>query len=138
MNRRDFFKTVAGGSAAILSGVSLLPEQAKANLSILPQEIMDYMTKVTREMTLLEYNDSFLRSEVENKLVYFLKEKYKKGQLYDFWVICNETNNTPYIVDNHQFVLDVKVKLPFHMPPAEKYEFTTVVMPGGKIITMEV
>lgn len=59
---------------------------------------------------LFEFNDVPTRSEVEVKIDSYLQGIKGRRGLYDFQVICNDTNNTPDVIDNNQMIIDVFVK----------------------------
>ena len=69
---------------------------------------------------LFEFNDSFTRNRFKAAIVPYL-EQVKAGRgVYDFAVVCDETNNTPYIIDTNQFVAEIAVK------PTRVAEFITL------------
>ena len=59
---------------------------------------------------LFEFNDVITRSNFVNIVEPFLRDVKAKRGVTDFVVICDETNNTPDIVDSNQFRADVFVK----------------------------
>jgi len=62
----------------------------------------------------------FTRNKFVASVTPFL-ENVKSGRgIYDFYVRCDENNNTPYIIDSNQFVADIAVK------PARTIEFITL------------
>ena len=54
---------------------------------------------------LFEFNDVITRSNFVNIVEPFLRDVKAKRGITDFVVICDETNNTPDIVDSNQFRL---------------------------------
>ena len=40
----------------------------------------------------------------------YLRDVQAKRGLYDFLVVCDETNNTPDIIDNNEFRADIYLK----------------------------
>ena len=52
----------------------------------------------------------FTRNKFVASVTPFL-ENVKSGRgIYDFYVRCDENNNTPYIIDSNQFVADIAIK----------------------------
>lgn len=62
------------------------------------------------ESTLFEINDSMTREEVYWRTKNMLQEYKFTGDLYDYNVICGETNNTPSLIDNHGLRAEVFYK----------------------------
>lgn len=60
--------------------------------------------------TLFEFNDTFTRAQFKNTVDPFLREVQGRRGITDFRVVCDETNNTPTIIDNNQFVGDIYIK----------------------------
>ena len=59
---------------------------------------------------LFELNDEFTRASFKNTIEPFLRDVQGRRGLIDFRVICDETNNTPVIIDSNQFVGDIYLK----------------------------
>jgi len=59
---------------------------------------------------LFEFNDEFTRSQFVNLVEPFLRLVQSRRGIYDFRVVCDETNNTSQIVDSNQFVGDIYIK----------------------------
>lgn len=59
---------------------------------------------------LFEINDDVTRSSFVNTVVPFLDNIKSRRGLYDFRVICDETNNTASIIDSNQFIADIYLK----------------------------
>jgi hypothetical protein len=60
--------------------------------------------------TLFEFNDEFTRAQFRNLVEPFLRDVQGRRGIYDFRVVCDETNNTPEIVDSNRFVGDIYIK----------------------------
>jgi len=60
--------------------------------------------------TLFEFNDTFTRSQFVAMVEPFLTLVKSRQGVYDFSVICDETNNPPDVVDAGQFVGDIYIK----------------------------
>jgi len=59
---------------------------------------------------LFEFNDVITRSNFLNIVEPYLRDVKSKRGITDFLVICDETNNTPDIIDSNQFKADIFIK----------------------------
>ena len=59
---------------------------------------------------MFEFNDEITRTNFVNTVEPFLRDVQAKRGIFDFRVICDETNNTAAIIDNNEFVADIFVK----------------------------
>ena len=59
---------------------------------------------------LFEFNDSQTRQSFVNAVVPMLNVVRARRGLYDFKVVCDESNNTSSIIDSNQFIADVYIK----------------------------
>ena len=59
---------------------------------------------------LFELNDDLTRSNFVNIVEPYLRDIQSKQGLYDFVIICDETNNTPDVIDNNEFRADIFLK----------------------------
>ena len=59
---------------------------------------------------LFEFNDEITRTNFVNVTEPFLRDIQSKKGIYDFIVICDQTNNTPAIIDSNEFVADIYIK----------------------------
>lgn len=59
---------------------------------------------------LFEFNDQVTRSNFVNIVEPFLRDVQAKRGIFDFRVICDESNNTPDIIDNNEFRADIFLK----------------------------
>ena len=60
--------------------------------------------------TLFEFNDEFTRAQFRNLVEPFLRDVQGRRGIYDFRVVCDETNNTAEVVDSNRFVGDIYIK----------------------------
>ena len=60
--------------------------------------------------SLFEFNDEFTRSQFVALVEPFLRDVKGRRGIYDFKVVCDETNNTPQVIDSNQFVGDIYIK----------------------------
>lgn len=59
---------------------------------------------------LFEFNDEVTRTNFVNIVEPFLRDIESKRGITDFVVVCDETNNTPAVIDRNEFVADIFVK----------------------------
>ena len=59
---------------------------------------------------LFELNDQITRANFVNTVEPYLRDVQSKRGIYDFRVICDETNNTPDVIDNNEFRADIFLK----------------------------
>ena len=62
------------------------------------------------QSTMFEFNDEFTRSQFRNLVEPFLREVQGRRGIYDFKVVCDESNNTAQVIDSNRFVGDIYVK----------------------------
>lgn len=67
------------------------------------------ITRASRS-TLFEFNDEFTRAQFRNLIEPFLRDIQGRRGIYDYKVVCDETNNTPEIIDRNEFVGDIYIK----------------------------
>ncbi len=59
---------------------------------------------------LFEFNDEFTRTQFRNLVEPFLRDVQGRRGIFDYKVICDETNNTAEVIDSNRFVGDIYVK----------------------------
>jgi hypothetical protein len=62
------------------------------------------------QFSLFEFNDEFTRSQFVALIQPFLRDVQGRRGIFDFRVVCDETNNTPEVIDRNQFVGDIYIK----------------------------
>ena len=66
--------------------------------------------RTASDYTLFEFNDSFTRSNFVNLITPYLKNIKSLRGITDFYVVCDESNNTPQRIDSNQFWCDIYIK----------------------------
>lgn len=64
----------------------------------------------TAQAQLFELNDEITRANFINIVEPYLRDVQAKRGLYGFLVVCDESNNTPDIIDNNEFRADIYLK----------------------------
>ena len=60
--------------------------------------------------SLFEFNDAFTRAQFVSLVEPFLRDVQGRRGIYDFRVVCDETNNTPEVIDRNEFLGDIYIK----------------------------
>ena len=82
--------------------------------------VLEKAISTAAKFQLFEFNDSFTRANFRAAIEPFLRQVQGRRGIYDFQVICDETNNTAGVVDSQQFVASIFVK------PARAINFITL------------
>lgn len=69
---------------------------------------------------LFEFNDAFTRARFIQIVEPYLRDVQARRGITDFKVVCDETNNTGYVIDSNAFVGDIYIK------PARSINFITL------------
>ena len=112
-----------GQGAAIVWGQKTLQSKASAFDRINVRGLFNSLERAIAVMSknyVFEINDEFSRLRFESTVNAYLREIKANRGIYDFFVRCNEDNNTPAVVDANQFIADIAIK------PARTAEFITL------------
>ena len=74
----------------------------------------------TAETVLFELNDEITRANFRNIVEPYLRDIQAKRGLYGYLIKCDESNNTPDIIDNNEFRADIFLK------PAKSINYVTL------------
>jgi hypothetical protein len=74
----------------------------------------------TAQAQLFELNDEITRANFVNIVEPYLRDVQAKRGLYGFLVKCDESNNTPDVIDNNEFRADIYLK------PAKSINYVTL------------
>jgi len=66
--------------------------------------------EIAARTQLFEFNDEITRANFRNIVEPFLRGVQAKRGITDFLVICDETNNTPDVIDANEFKCDIFIK----------------------------
>lgn len=70
--------------------------------------------------TLFEQNDRFTRAQFVAMIEPYLRDVQGRRGIYDFRVVCDESNNTGVVIDRNEFIGDIYIK------PAKSINFITL------------
>ena len=59
---------------------------------------------------MFEFNDEFTRARFVSSVEPFLRDVQGRGGITDFSVVCDESNNTPEVIDRNEFVGSIFIK----------------------------
>lgn len=72
--------------------------------------VLEKAIATASKFTLFEFNDAFTRSQFKNLVVPYLRDVQGRRGIYDFLVVCDDSNNTPEVIDRNEFVGDIYIK----------------------------
>ena len=72
--------------------------------------VLEKAIATAAKFTLFELNDEFTRAQFKNLVEPFLRDIQGRRGIYDFKVVCDETNNTAEVIDRNEFVGDIYIK----------------------------
>jgi phage tail sheath protein FI len=72
--------------------------------------VLEKAISTAAKYSLFEFNDQFTRVQFRNLVEPFLRDVQGRRGIYDFRVVCDETNNTPEVIDRNEFIGDIYIK----------------------------
>ena len=72
--------------------------------------VLEKAVATAAKFQLFEFNDAFTRAQFTSLLTPFLRDVQGRRGIYDFKVICNQSNNTGEVIDRNEFVADIFIK----------------------------
>jgi|TARA_R110000822_G_scaffold22656_8_gene70761 hypothetical protein len=82
--------------------------------------VLERAISAAAQNILFEFNDEFTRAEFVNIVEPLLRDVKGRRGITDFKLVCDETNNTPLIIDSNQFIASLFIK------PARSINFITL------------
>ena len=104
---------VSPGAGIILFGDKTGLGRASAFDRINVRRLFIYLEKAIAAAAkdiLFEFNDEITRLNFINIVEPFLRDVQSKRGIQDFVVVCDETNNTPAVIDSNEFIADIYIK----------------------------
>ena len=101
------------GNGIILYGDKTLLAQPSAFDRINVRRLFIVLEKAiatSAKYQLFEFNDAFTRNQFTNIVKPFLRNVQGGRGIYDFKVVCDESNNTAEVIDGNSFVADIFIK----------------------------
>lgn len=72
--------------------------------------VLEKAIGVAAKASLFEFNDEFTRAQFRNLIDPYLRDVQGRRGIYDYKVVCDETNNTGEVIDSNRFVGDIYIK----------------------------
>jgi phage tail sheath protein FI len=98
--------TVLFGDKTLLSRPSVFDRINVRRLFI----VLEKSISRAARSSLFEFNDQFTRAQFVALVEPFLRDVQGRRGITDFRVVCDETNNTPEVIDRNEFVGDIYIK----------------------------
>ena len=98
--------TVLFGDKTMLSKPSAFDRINVRRLFIVLEKAISKASRAS----LFEFNDEFTRAQFVNLVEPFLRLVQGRRGIYDFRVVCDESNNSPEVIDRNEFVGDIYIK----------------------------
>lgn len=111
------------GDGVVLYGDKTLQAKASAFQFINVRRLFLVLEKAisrAAKYQLFEFNDQFTRAQFRNMVEPYLREVQGRRGIYDFKVVCDETNNTAEVIDRAEFVASIFIK------PARSINYITL------------
>ena len=101
------------GNLTKVSGTSALDRINVSRLAVYLRTQLDAVAKPF----IFEPNDELTRNEIKQAIESFLLELVGQRALYDYLVVCDDTNNTPTRIDRNELYVDIAIE------PVKSVEF---------------
>ena len=72
--------------------------------------VLEKSISTAAKFMLFEFNDDFTRAQFVALVKPFLQNVKSRRGITDFKVRCDDTNNTPWVIQNNQFIADIFIK----------------------------
>jgi hypothetical protein len=72
--------------------------------------VLEKAIAVAAKSSLFELNDKYTRAQFRNLVEPYLRDIKGRRGIYDFRVVCDDTNNTPERIDRNEFWGDIYIK----------------------------
>lgn len=101
------------GEGIVIWGQKTMQSVAGSFDRINVRRLFLYLEKSAKKMArayLFEFNDDFTRSRFRGTMNPFLSGVKARRGVYDYLVVCDDTNNTPAVIDANEFRAEILVK----------------------------
>jgi len=72
--------------------------------------VLEKAISTSSKYFLFEPNDRFTRAQLVSMIEPFLRDVKSRRGVYDFYVLCDETNNTPERIDRNELWVSIFIK----------------------------
>lgn len=106
--RREVLKLALGATTFAILPITLVDAIVNSDISDtkFAELLRPEMEKIL-EQVLFNPNDEITRTKVSTMVGDFLKHIKENNGIYDYCVLCDETNNTPITIDKNELHVDV-------------------------------
>jgi phage tail sheath protein FI len=101
------------GQGTVVWGQKTLQSKPSAFDRINVRGLFNQMERAISKMAkyyVFTNNDAYTRSRFKSTIEPYLRNIKANRGIYDYYVRCDETNNTPFVVDSNQFIADIAIK----------------------------
>jgi hypothetical protein len=101
------------GAGFVLFGDKTALEKTSAFDRINVRRLFIYLEEAISQAAkdqLFEFNDAVTRTNFVNVVEPFLRDIQSKRGIFDYRIICDESNNTASVIDNNEFIADIYIK----------------------------
>lgn len=101
------------GEGTMLFGDKTLQNFASAFDRINVRRLFIVLEKAIARMArlqLFEFNDEFTRAQFVSIVEPYLRDVQGRRGIYNFRIVCDETNNTPEVIDTNRFIGDIYIQ----------------------------
>src|SRR6056300_191246 len=116
VNPITFFSGAGIVNFGNLTKTSASSALARINVSRLAVYLRSQLDAIAKPF-IFEPNDELTRNEIKQAIESFLLELVGQRALYDFLVVCDDTNNTPTRIDRNELYVDIAIE------PVKSVEF---------------
>jgi phage tail sheath protein FI len=105
--------SVAGEGSAVVYGQKTATSIPSAMDHVNVRRLLIVLEKtiaISVRFGLFEFNDSFTQNRLYSVVDQYLRSVKAKRGLIDFKVVCDSTNNTPFVIDQNALVMDIYLK----------------------------
>lgn len=98
--------TVLWGDKTMLSKPSAFDRINVRRLFI----VLEKAIAIAAKYELFEFNDNFTRAQFRSMVEPFLRDVQGRRGITNFYVSCDETNNTPAVIDRNEFLAEIYIQ----------------------------
>jgi len=123
--------SIPGEGSAVVWGQKTATAMPSAMDRVNVRRLLIFLEKsiaIASNIGLFEFNDVFTRTRLFNIIDPFLRSVKARRGLYNYKIVCDDTNNTPSVIDQNGLVIDI------YLQPEKVAEFikvTAAVVPTG-------
>ena len=109
LNPISFFSAASSVNLCKLSKTSGSSALDRINVSRLAVFLRTQLDSIAKPF-IFEPNDELTRNEIKQAVESFLLELVGQRALFDFLVVCDDTNNTPTRIDRNELYVDIAIE----------------------------